>query len=195
MVQTLRTDDACTIEAPPVRLVFRWVGDRWAHSIQAGADTLATSEEWDALRGDPARVVSPAFQQLSHQAAREGEQALLVGQWGPHHFSGVFTVTAGRTGVTIEADVAVRTRAELAALASTYRVHLASGDLVEADPAAAVWRAGPGAPGRLSLEPDAPARVSLAEAGRRETRVQADAAIVPGNRTQRLVYQWRWRGS
>jgi hypothetical protein len=195
MPQTVLTDDSCSIEAPPVRLVFRWTGDRWSHAIEAGAETLASSEEWDAERGDPARVVSPAYQQLSHGHSALGEQALLVGQWGPHHFSGVFTVTGGGSGVVIEADVAVRTRADLASLASTYRVHRHSGDLAEANPSGIAWELAAPVPGRLRLEPGATGRVSLAEAGRRETRVQAEGIVVAGARSHRLVYRWCWSSS
>jgi hypothetical protein len=193
MAENVQTDDVCTLLAPPVRLVFRWDGDRWTHQIAVGDAVLASSVEWDVDHGDPNRVVSPAFQQI----AAPGPPVLVVGQWGRHHFSGVFTLTTEDRRVIVEVDTAVRTRAPLESLGSTYRVYLSSSDLTSADATAVEWTLGPPHPGRLRFEPgesDAgPARVDLAEAGRRETRVQVVAPIVDGRATHRLRYRWTWQ--
>jgi hypothetical protein len=192
MAQTVQTDDALVIDAPPVRLSFRWDGLRWTHELFAAGTLLARSVEWEPGRDDPSTVVSPSFQQISAQNGPEGARALLVGQWGRHHGSAVFDLTEDATGVAIEGDVAVRTREGLRSLASTYTVHRSSGDLVDAGPGGILWALDDPPGGVLRFEPVAPARVGLAEAGRRLTRAQALGEVVPGAATQRLRYRWRW---
>jgi hypothetical protein len=196
MSEILQSEDACTLSAHSIRLLFVWDGTRWTHRIETGDLLLASSVEWEPGLGDPTRVVSPAFQQMSIQQQGDSSRALLVGQWGHHHFSGVFTLSSDGSGmVLIEADVAVRTRGTLEALASTYRVGLTSSDLIDADHSAIEWAVDSGSPGRLRFEAGAAPsmRVSMAEAGRRMTRVQANAPLVSGTAaTHRLLYRWRW---
>ena len=194
MPEIVQTDDACTLAVPPIRLNFRWDGARWAHQIEADERVVAASVEWDSALGDPTRVVSPVFQQLSVQDEGRFSRALLVGQWGPHHCSAVFTIGRNGDDVAIEADVAVRTRGELAALASTYSVDLSSSNLTEASPETIEWALGESPFGRLRFEPgdSLGMRVTLAEAGRRMTQVQADAPIQSKTSTHRLLYRWRW---
>lgn len=188
-------DDRLEIVAGPLRLVFRWEGDRWSHSLEIHRRRLASTVEWDALLGEPTRVVSPAFQQLTHQGDSEKSEALLVGQWGAHHFSGVFRVTRAPAKVTLEVDVAVRSRGGLDALAATYRVHLPSGALLEAGPSGVSWRLDDPA-GVLRLEPGGPeprtSRLALAEAGRLETTVQVEIPLRESAATRRLAYRWEW---
>lgn len=191
-VATAQTDDTLTVSAPPVRLTFRWDGRRWAHGLDLGGGPVAASVEFEPGRDDPARAVSPAYQQASLQEEPDLARVLLVGQWGPHHGSAVFTVRDEPGGVAVEADVAVRSRAGLLALAATYTVNRASGDLIDADPAAIFWSMDDPPGGRLSFEAVAASWVGLAEAGRRLTRVQAGSEVVPGASTHRLVYRWRW---
>ena len=196
MAQIVQTDDAISIASPPIRLAFRWDGRRWSHAIEAGGRPVAASLEWEPGRDDPAPVVSPTYQQAGCQDGPAGAQAMLVGQWGAHHGSAVFTVADDATGVVVEVDVAVRSRAALDALSSTYTVDRSSSDLVDAGPASVVWTLDDPPGGRLRFETGGPElgtfRVGLAEAGRRLTRVQAGADIAPGSATQRLVYRWRW---
>jgi hypothetical protein len=196
MSEILQSDDACTLSAHSLRLSFVWDGTRWTHKIEAGEMLLASTVEWEPGLGDPTRVVSPAFQQMSIQQEGDSSLALLVGQWGHHHFSGVFTFKDDASGVVvIEADVAVRTRGTLEALASTYRVDLTSSDLIDADHSAIEWAVNSGSQGRLRFEAGAAPsmRVSMAEAGRRKTRVQANAPLDSGSAaTHRLLYRWRW---
>ncbi len=197
MTQIVQNDDEVALVASPIRFAFRWDGRRWTHELGAGGRTLASSVEWDPERDDPTRVVSPAYQQLSQQVGPSGAQVLLVGQWGPHHCSAVFTLIEGLTGVVVEADVAVRTRAPLHAMASTYLVHLTSSDLAAAGPSAIQWNIDSMPSGVLRFESagpvEGPMRVGLAEAGRRATRVQASAEVDASQATQRLQYRWCWQ--
>ncbi|HEV3168655.1 MAG TPA: hypothetical protein VGZ22_31910 [Isosphaeraceae bacterium] len=276
------TEDRRAIVTPALRLVFRWTEDRWTHEIQVRRDdgwfTLAESIEADRDRDDPARVVSPAYQQFHHQQDDAGIQAMLLGQSGPHHFSAVFSVKEVEDGTEVCVDLADRCRAEIEALACTYQVRATSSELAEADPERVVWRpewaqahddlqrsqathperpsggwSPPGAPdgakayslgrepqdceetahpslhragsGSSSAAPDGakayslgrepqdqesapdphalppqtltllalpPARIFLAEAGRRGTSVQVLAGLIGGQHTQRCRYRWLW---
>ena len=187
-------DDRKSIVLPPFRLDFAWLGDRWTHELRAGDGaswrSLARAVEGDAGRDDPARVVSPAYQQLHLQRDDALSRALLVGQSGPHHFSAAFTVREEAGAIVVEADVADRCRSEVAALACTYVVEATSGDLLDADAALANWSIP--ALGRLAFEVVAPGSLALAEGGRRGTQVQAGARIEPDAQTHRCQYLWRW---
>jgi hypothetical protein len=128
---------------------------------------------------------------------------LLTGRLFQHHFSAavsVLTELDDPDAVGIEFDVADRCRAPVAALAATYQVGLGSSELSDASPRAIVWRreesaTEPGGGGQIELLCDAPGSLSLGEAGRQATRVQALASIVPGQFTHRLRYRWRWVSS
>jgi len=203
-------DDRQAIVAGDFRLTFRWAGDRWAHELEHRGPRdprpLARSFEAAAEHDGPARVVSPAFQQLSFQEVGPKIQALLVGQSGPHHFSAVFEVEGRKSRrsddwpypedpqtVAIKVEVADRCRAPVEGLASTYRVAADSGELSGEPPGDGppelTWDLGPN---RLGFVAPPPARVALAEDGRRATRVQAVAASPPGLSTYRWTYYWQW---
>jgi hypothetical protein len=200
--------DRRMIVAGAFRLAFSWTGDRWAHSLEhqgpgkTSHRVLAISVEGDPARDDPTRVVSPAYQDLQFQEKGSTMLALLVGQSGPHHFSAVFDLEeqvgekpAGwpheRRPLTIEIkiDVADRCRGPVDALAATYTVDARSGDLAHAHSSVCAWDFGPD---RLVFEAIDPARVSLAEAGRRATLIQALAGDEKNSSTQRFLYQWSW---
>ena len=195
MPELVHDGDRRLIVAGRLRLAFRWTGERWDHDLEAhprdhaGHRILAWSVEGDPDRDDPARVVSPAYQQLQFQEDGPTLQALLVGQSGPHHFSAVFAVEEGPNRVVIKVDVADRCRGPVEALAATYTVDARSDDLVDASPSAAAWDFGPD---RLTFAATEPASVSLAEAGRRATRIQALAGPGQGSATRRFFYHWRW---
>ncbi|GAC1472805.1 MAG: hypothetical protein NVSMB9_20480 [Isosphaeraceae bacterium] len=195
MADILQTHDRLTLVAPPIELAFDWDGARWSHRLDVGGQTIAASLEWEPGRDDPSRVVSPAYQQATAQESDEGPRALLVGQWGPNHGSAVFLLSEGPDGVVVAVDVAVRTRARLDALSSTYNVARTSSDLIDAGPESILWSLEEPPGGRLSFEPGSPAsgafRVGLAEAGPGSTRVQAEARLSSAA-TQRLCYHWRW---
>lgn len=199
-------DDGRAIVTPSLRLAFRWAGDRWAHALEAigpGPDPrpilLARTLEGDAGSDHPARVLSPAYQQLHWRRVDDRAEAMLVGQSGPHHFSAVFSVLEDEHRAVVAVDVADRCRAEVEALACTYTVGATSGDLVEAGPDRIAWDLGrgtdpePGPAGLLTFSATGPARASMAEAGRRAVRVQAVARIDPGQQTHRCLYQWIWK--
>ena len=208
MPELVTDGDRRLIVAGRFRLAFRWTGDRWDHGIEDLARdrsthrVLAWSLEGDPGRDDPARVVSPAYQQLQFQEDGSTLQALLVGQSGPHHFSAVFAVdeipdpdVPGRPHavrphrVTIRVDVADRCRGPVEALGATYTVDARSDDLIDANPTVAAWDFGPD---RLTFAAVEPAQVSLAEAGRRATQIQALAGRSEGASTRRFLYSWQW---
>lgn len=187
-------DDRKSILLPPFRLDFAWLGDRWTHELRAASGgawtSLARAVEGDAGRDDPARVVSPAYQQLHLQHDNSRAMALLVGQSGPNHFSAAFTVRQEDGAIVVDVDVADRCRSGITALACTYLVEATSGDLLDADPIRASW-ALPDL-GRLAFEVLAPGTLALAEGGRRGTQVQAGARIDHDAQTHRCQYHWRW---
>jgi hypothetical protein len=196
MPELLELGDRRSIESGDFNLSFRWTGARWEHWLEHRGRgllrprVLAFAVEGDAVRGDPARVISPAYQQLHFQREGEAVQALLVGQSGPHHFSAVFHFEDRASGeVRIGVDVADRCRSPIEVLASTYTVDARSDDLVGASPSLAAWDF---EPARLTFSAVPPSQVSLAEAGRRATQVQALAPPDPGSPTRRFLYTWHW---
>ncbi len=194
MIRTEEADESRSIVVAGLRLEFRRLADRWTHALEIDADPgrrrLLQAVEGDADRDDPARVVSPTYQELHLQQDGSAVLALLVGQSGPHHFSAAFTVREEAGAIVIEADVADRCRSGIAVLSCTYVVEATSGDLLDADTAQASWSL-PDL-GRLAFEVVAPGSLALAEGGRRGTQVQAGARITPDAQTHRCQYLWRW---
>jgi hypothetical protein len=189
MVRIDQTEETLALHAGPIVLAFRFDGQRWPHSIAIGERLVASSVEWLPERDDPRRVVSPAYQQLSRQASGEAEQVLLLGQWGHHHFSSVFTIHEDAGDVSIAVDVALRNRADLESFGATYLLPIGAACLIEAGPSAIVWAIDDSIGGRLAFETAQPV---LAEAGRSGTYVQALAPFGPEKSTHRLSYRWRW---
>lgn len=205
------SDDRVVVRGPEARMTFLRLGDRWIHHLSFGrlqsnapnadadAEELASTEESDPRQDDPARVVSPVYQELHRHTfagdAGRGVCLLLTGKLFHHHFSAVVTIAddpdrAG--GVIVDFDVADRCRAEVATLAATYLVRLGSSGLRDAGAHAIAWTGDRLGDGLLTMEPDAGATLALAEAGRRCTRAQALAKLEPGSFTHRLRYRWRW---
>jgi hypothetical protein len=208
MPELVLDGDRRLIVAGRFRLAFRWSGDRWDHGLEdqaRGQDrhrVLAWSVEGDPDRDDPTRVVSPVYQQLEFQNDGAILQALLVGQSGPHHFSAAFSVEERDESespdwpheskphtVSIKVDVADRCRGAVEALSATYTVDARSDDLIDAGPSVAAWDLGQD---RLTFAAIEPASVSLAEAGRRATLIQALAGPGQGSATRRFLYVWEW---
>ena len=194
-------EDRRSIVAPGLRLTFVRAGARWTHALAVGdypghnLIEVACTVEGSPDRDDPARVVSPSYQEIQPHASNEGVRVLLTGMSVPHHFSAVVTACRDRNGdgVVIDVDIADRCRAPVAVLAGTYLVQLGSGALVDAGSDRIVWGGDALGQGRLEFTTDGgPDTVALAEAGRQATRVQALARIVPTTFTQRLFYRWRW---
>ncbi len=129
MVTIEESADERSIVTPDCRLAFRFETTRWSHRLQIGNDTFARSVEPDPDRDDYRLVASPTYQDLHFQVETERVYALLVGQYGPRHFSASFAVSfirgdscEGRGATRIEVDVAERCRERIDALASTYLV-------------------------------------------------------------------------
>ena len=170
-----------------------WTGDRWTHAFWLGPATLGLcavrAVEADPDPVDPARVISPVYQEVEFERGVDRMGALLLGQAGPHHFSAVFAVWEGPSEDGIEVDVADRCRYGPAVLGCTYEIEPDAGLLADAGPARVAWDV---AGGRLALEAREPDRLTLAEAGARAYRVQVLAAVDPASHTQRCAYRWRW---
>lgn len=183
-------DDRKSVVLSGLRVEFLWVEDRWSHALKVGEDRriVLSVEGGD----DPSRVVSPAYQQFHWH--EDGGEAMLIGQSGPHTFSAVFRLSASEAGAVLSVDLADRCREPVNALACTYVADLNSGNLDSADSASIVWSLGEPA-GRLSLDSEGSTTLSLAEAGRRGTQVQALGAIDPEALTHRLAYRWSWTRS
>jgi hypothetical protein len=206
-----QTEDRCVINGPRARITFARIDDRWTHHLafraesSAGDDfvALVSTIEAEPDGGDPARIVSPVYQELQrHEFAGDhvrGICVLLTGHLHQHHFSAAVTLFRDQESerfVVLEIDVADRCRAPVSVLAATYLVRLGSSELADAGPHVITWSvpapdAGSGPKG-LELRCDSPGTVALAEAGRNATRVQALAAIDPAVYTHRLRYRWRW---
>lgn len=190
------TADRRVVEAAGFRLVFRWIGDRWTHALELdqapSRRPIIRVLEGDTDREGPSRIVSPAYQQLQFQEVGNTLQALLVGQSGPHHFSGVFSVQEGDGKVSVDVEVADRCRSEVLALASTYVVDLTTGSILEANPSTLIWNPGTVEGGRLTLSAREPSRVDLREAGPRALQAQVAAQLQTGQRTHRWDYSWQW---
>jgi hypothetical protein len=204
-----QTDDRYVIHGPGARITFARTGDRWTHHLAFGAgrwadepsSALASAVESDLDRQDPARIVSPVYQEIQrHEFAGDkvrGLCVLLTGHLFQHHFSAAVSLFRDHDApgfIVLEIDVADRCRAPVSSLAATYLVRLGSNDLADASAHAITWSGpaiGSGA-GCLELRCHPPGTVALAEAGRHATGVQVLAAIDPAVFTHRLRYRWRW---
>jgi hypothetical protein len=183
-----------------MRAAFTRNGPLWVHALlvpRADSVALVQTVDNDPEHGDPARVVSPVYQEIHRHecAADAGLCLLLTGTFFQHHFSAAVTLGIDPErpdSPVLDVDVADRCRVRVAAFAATYTVQLDSGALKDASPQAIIWDVlGPDT-GRLELVAIAPGTLALAEAGRNATRVQVVAAIESGSFTHRLRYRWRW---
>jgi hypothetical protein len=182
-----------SISGGDVSWTFLRDGDRWIHHLRLDAHgTLAATVEPDPMTADPARVVSPTYQDLQEHRVGRGVCLLLTGQATPHHFSAVVTARRDGPSRVVEFDIADRCRAPMEFLAATYVVRLGSGGLLDADRGRVVWGGDALAGGRLEFTTRGGDTVVLAEAGRGAARVQALAKLDPSIHTQRLFYTWRW---
>jgi hypothetical protein len=202
-----QTDERISLSGPSWTVRFDRAGDRWTHSLRfdiADHDRaeVVRAVESQPERDDPARIVSPVYQELHrHETASDktdGICLLLTGRFFQHHFSAaisLFREADSPRFVVLDFDVADRCRSPVASLAATYLVRLGSSELAEGEPQEISWNQGNLLPGRLELRCGPPCGLALAEAGNQATRVQALAAIDAATFTHRLRYRWRWESS
>lgn len=200
----VESDDRRVIAGLGLRLSFRRVDGRWTHALElsdaAGSPSaspliVAEAVEHDGDRDDRTRILSPAYQDFHEHPIPDGVCLMVTGQLTPHHFSAVVTARLdGAGGVVIDFDVADRCREPLQTLGAMYLMRFGSNELSDAGTDRVAW-SGPALGGRLEFAAEDPAAVSLSEAGPRASRVQALARIVPTERTQRMIYRWRWTPS
>ncbi len=189
---------------PGMRIAFARTGDRWTHALaipdEASGIDVARVVESQPDRDDPARIVSPVYQEVQRHGSQgaSGLCLLLTGLWFSHHFSAAVTFATDPSEPdvrTLDFDVADRCRTPIQSLAATYRLGLDSGAIADASPDRIAWNLGASRPGRLELLADSPCSLVLAEAGRQALRVQVLASLQPGAFTHRLRYRWRWTSS
>lgn len=177
-----------------VALDFAWRDDRWVHEFGAEPGLMlprAATVETHPHRADPARVVSPVYQQAHVETGADGsERMLMIGQSGPHHFSAAFTIRTDGHETTVDVDVADRCRSPIEAMAATYTVSPGEPP-VDGDPERRfVWQS---PAGRCSLEVEPPARLAIESAGYGNVLMaQVVAGLDPASHTQRFRYRWRW---
>lgn len=195
MVGIENDDERHVFLTPHARIEFAWRDDRWVHTMIGAGECRelppVATVEGDPERDDPARVVSPAYQQAHVETGPDGiARMLLVGQSGPHHFSAAFAITADETSTLLDADVADRCRTPIAALAATYQVDPAS-SVLDGDGRSEVSFMAAG--GRLSLRAESPSRPAV-EAFGPGSRIHAQilAGLEPASQTHRFRYRWRW---
>jgi hypothetical protein len=202
-----QTGDHVVIRGLGTRITFDRIGDRWTHHLAFGDKSsgdheltdLVVAVEGDTERDDPARVVSPVYQEI-HRHEFAGDQLrgvclLLTGRSFQHHFSAAASLFRDPDTLqfsVLDVDLADRCRSPVSSLAATYQVRLGSSELIEASPHAIAWSGGPIGATRLELRCDPPTTLALAEAGPHATRVQALAALESATFTHRLRYRWRW---
>ena len=123
----------------------------------------------DSDRDDPARVVSPVYQEVQHHKLLDGPGlcGLLTGQLAQHHFSAavkLFRDVEQPDRLVVDIDVADRCRAPVESLAATYLVRLDSGALADASPRMIAWNPAGPSRARLELDVEPPSVLALAEA-------------------------------
>ena len=200
------SDEERSIVTPNCRLRFRRIEERWTHQIDLGAESrpFARTIEADPSRDSHRDMPSPAFQDLHLQDDGDSWLAMLVGQFGPRHFSSTFRVSPQTRSsfevsftTRIEVDVADRFREGARTLRLSYQILSPwSYDDRSSDACNAVW-ALPGpredsAPASLSVSvedcPGASARVEGIEPS--GSRARVERPIAAEARTGRLIFSW-----
>jgi hypothetical protein len=181
-----------SIVTPSLRLRFRWVEDRWTHALEMdrGEDFEPVAEAVEAQpeRDDPARIISPTYQDLHLQRDGDAVLALAVGKFGPHHFSASFRVEIEAGWTLIRVDVADRCRRAFESFAATYRVAEAPD---HAEEGSVIWELDDPQAG-FELSSDL-AHVVVAEAGPAGVLAQVETRPDPEQGTHRLLYTWKGR--
>ncbi len=197
-ISCLVGDDHVIGSAPGLSLRFTRFGDRWTHGLACTGNGASVARADDLSVGEDERhIANPVYQEVHRHEPADGPALclLLTGKLFQHHFSAAVTLRKepGQPGfLELDFDVADRCRAPIECLAATYLIGLDSGALVDADPGRIAWNVVDSGFDSIELRAESPSSLVLAEAGRKATRVQILAAIVPGTFTHRLRYRWRW---
>jgi hypothetical protein len=194
MAEVVGSNAGWLIATAALRLKFLWMKDRWVHHIEVKGPgewtDVAHPLESDPGRDDPRRVVSPTYQQIELPGGSDPPTVMLLGQFGPHHFSAVFAIREAARWSEVHVDVADRCRAPVEVLASTYLLSLPAGTLVDAAADRIEWAIDPPQAATLRLEAGRGVLLSLAESGRQGMTAQAHTRVDAKQNTHRLTYSW-----
>ena len=216
------SDDERSIVTPNCRLSFHRLGERWTHGIQVGPPTdrsiFAEAEEADPDRDDFRRIPSPSFQDLHFQSRGDSVIAMLVGQFGPRHFSATFSVrwyahdpsvvTRGRDACDatgIEVDLADRSRQAAEFLSASYAIFAPASPSASRSEWECVWSewgsrwrfrgdSWNGDIGASLNRSDAPGgSVLVADAGPGRSHLRIARTLLPFQANGRLPFAWSVR--
>ncbi len=208
MVTIEESDDEKSIVTPNARLVFVRDGERWRHRIECGTAEgrriFAETIEAEPGRDDFRSIASPTFQDLHVHEDGPRLIAMLVGQFGPRHFSATMTVSwlpadavpRSSAKTTIVVDVADRSRDPARCLASTYRMDSDVGAPTEADEHRACWDLPAPGPGEACVSlmigrgESKGGRLAIDASGPRSTTVQLNRELLASQSSGRLEYVW-----
>ena len=202
------SDDVRVIGSPNARLTFRFRGGQWNHSLEVGSPGGWT-RFFDSVESEPGRddfrsLPGPVFQDLHIQEIPFGFVAMLVGQFGPRHFSATVEFTSlddpgepergWRRSTNLVVDVAERTRDPAQALASTYAI----ADSIGVDPESyvreAVWSFGAPWHGIVVLSPDHSnvpnIQLTIETNGTDRVLARISRELLPFQANGRLAYSW-----
>ncbi len=199
MVEIQDGEDVRAIATPDLRLVFRWAGDRWTHSLEvrypSGWEVVAEAVDSEPGHEDPSEVIGPVFQEIFPQRDGPSAEILAVGRSGSHYFSAVFRLSEQPltsqpgTRSRLKVDVSDRSSLETIAGGSTYLVHARSPRNAPLRSGVAYWtrvEAGRDITAVLmSLDEDG--RIDLGEGPRDAIRARVVGKRQPN---PRWVYRW-----
>lgn len=183
-----------TIITHSVLVQFLWVDDGWQHELISTGGCMSIPRIWAVgaatiapARGRPNHAV---HDKLVAEVDPSGVvRGTLTGRSGNHPFSQRFTVEEQPEEVTIAVEVNDHRPGRGDDLAAAYLIEASDGEVVGTDPVEIRW---PHPNCRLIFEAEAPARVSIDEAGMGTVRLQAVAPADPAAPVQTLRYRWRW---
>jgi hypothetical protein len=177
--------DALAIEGAGLRVVFRRLGDRFAHRVELVEGSHSTSI-LESLEGEPDDPwpPSPPLQELHFEDRPAGRRlALLVGRAGASHWS--LSVEWDPHSARFSFDVACRVRSAPERLGSRYRLPGAAAGSGPIDASAGVALPG-GRRLRSEAVEDRPACKLIQQAG--EIQLHPAAIAAPWPKTSRWQY-------
>lgn len=196
--------------ASRLRLAFTLRDGVWAHCLgvvpqarhtwidQMGLASVLASIEAQPGASPESHPPSPSYQELQYDPVQNPEQVLLVGKFGHHHYSAVFTVReelhpeSGQGELIFDVDVADRCRTPTAAPSAIYAVQPAATMAGMQEDALSFlvsatdrefFRVQPQPPAAILARPQGPGGGLL---------IQLAAPPDPSDGTQRLRYAFRF---